>query len=243
MTGNVNMNTKIAKLTCYKGFFKIGRIVTKVGYPVPLLPDMAAALCRPEKLKVIAKVTAEIVKRWKAEVIASPELRGVPYGTAVSLFTNLPFLMLRKKVKQYQLGRLIEGDYKKGERVVIIDDAISSSRTKIENIKVLRKHGLRVVGVIVFVNAWGGYVFSKTRAVKQTWFKRYGVKFAYLVNWSDCVKMWMKKGLMKKELGDLVLKMIKNPLRWGKRGENWQKFKELAKDEKNLVFHESFYKI
>ena len=237
------MNKKVAQLTCYKGFFKAGKISGKGGFPIPVFPDMGSISTYPKKLKVLVEEMAKILKTWKPDLIASPDLRGVPYGTAVSLYTGVPFLMVRKEAKGCQLNKLIEGDFKKGQRVVIIDDAITTNQTKKESIRILRKHGLNVTGIIIFFNPWGDKTYTKKRKMSLQWLKDYKVKFEYLLSWEDCIKMWMEKGLVSKEFGQITIDFVKDPVNWGKKKENWQRFKKIAKDEKNLVFHKSFKEI
>lgn len=237
------MNKRVAELTCYKGLYKAGKVLSKTGFYVPLFPDMASMPTYPKKLKILAKEFARAIRPWKADLIASPELRGVPYGVAVSLETDLPFVMIRKKPKDVQLGNLIEGDFKKGQKVVIIDDGITTANTKKENIKTLRKAGLKVVGVIVFFNTWGDGTYLKGKKISFQWVKKYKTKFKYLISWEDSIKMWIKKGLISHGLGKMILVLIKDPGQWGANPANWQKFKQLAQNNKNLVFHQSFKEI
>ncbi|MDP3244568.1 MAG: hypothetical protein Q8M83_02820 [bacterium] len=47
------MNTKVAELTCYKGLYKAGKVLSKTGFYVPLFPDMASLPTYPRKLKIL----------------------------------------------------------------------------------------------------------------------------------------------------------------------------------------------
>lgn len=238
------MNQKIAELTCFKGFHQAGRILSKTGFYVPILPDMGSIPTYPKKLKTIAREMAKMIKPWKPDLIASPELRGIPYGTAVSLETGLPFIMIRKKPKGYQLGKVIEGDFKKGQRVVIVDDGIASGKTKDENIAVLKTHGLKPIGVAIFFSAWKDRICSKIATMDiEQWARSRRLKFGYLVTWEDCIKLWVARGLMGRKIGELLLCFLDNPGVWEAKKENWKNFKELAKKEKNLIFHKSFKEI
>lgn len=68
-------------------------------------------------------------------------------------------------------------------------------------------------------------------------------KIKNFISWEDSMKMWVKKCLISRELGKMILTLIKNPGQWGKSSANWQKFKQLAQGNKNLVFHQSFKEI
>lgn len=88
-------------------------------------------------------------------------LMGIPeaaseYAGAVGYHFSVPLLKRRVKQKTYGEPRAIEGRYHAGDDVVLIDDVISSSNSKIDEIKLLELHGLKTAGVAVLVDRQQG---------------------------------------------------------------------------------------
>jgi orotate phosphoribosyltransferase len=81
---------------------------------------------KPGILRRIAAFMAEMIPP-STQRIAGPELGGVPLATALSLETGLPFVILKKGSKGYGTERLIEGELFAGERVVVVEDVISTA--------------------------------------------------------------------------------------------------------------------
>ncbi|WP_400260137.1 hypoxanthine/guanine phosphoribosyltransferase [Candidatus Methanomassiliicoccus intestinalis] len=115
--------------------------------------------------ELLNEVTDEIVKRLPpCDLLLTPEAMGIPLATAVSLKTGLPFSIIRKKsyglpqelcIKQqtgYAQSLMYINGVQAGQRVVIIDDIISTGGTLRAIISMLKEHGVEVAGVIVLFN-------------------------------------------------------------------------------------------
>lgn len=76
--------------------------------------------------------------------LAAPELGGVVLGAGLSLELGLPLLLVRKQSKEYGTGKRIEGRYVEGERVVLVEDIVTSAGAAILAAEVLREAGLIV---------------------------------------------------------------------------------------------------
>lgn len=132
----------------------------------------------------------------------------------------------------------MEGFYQKGEQVIIIDDALSSSATKKLMVDELNSLGLKIIGILVIWDSFRGRKMDNYFQPKRKWLKDYSVQ--YLVTWQEVVDYYKKTGFWQKDFCDLIIEMIQNFSTWGKHSENWHKFKELASQETNLIFHKSF---
>ena len=76
--------------------------------------------------------------------LAAPELGGVVLGAGLSLELGIPLLLVRKAAKEYGTVKRIEGSFKAGERVAIIEDIVTSGGAAIQAAEALREAGLQV---------------------------------------------------------------------------------------------------
>lgn len=77
----------------------------------------------------------------RTEILAALEMGGIPFGTALSLKTNLPLRFVRKKAKDYGTMRICEGGSVKGKKLCIVEDVITTGGQVIESAKALRQEG------------------------------------------------------------------------------------------------------
>lgn len=80
---------------------------------------------KPDILRRLAHFLAELVPP-DTDRLAGPELGAVALATAVSLETGLPFVIVKKEAKDYATTRLIEGELQAGERVVVVEDILTT---------------------------------------------------------------------------------------------------------------------
>jgi orotate phosphoribosyltransferase len=107
---------------------------------------------RPELLRRIAD---ELAARLPAGVdrLAGPVLGAIPLVTALSLATELPMLIVRvEKAKEYGTARQIEGTLAAGEKVVLVEDVVTTGGAALGAVESLRQAGAEVVGVLVVVD-------------------------------------------------------------------------------------------
>jgi len=234
------MNKKVVESLLFKGIFTVGKLKSpRIGY-FPLYPDSRKAFSQNKILQIIAKEMANEVKKISSDLIASREAAGIPYGVTVANLLKKDFLYLRKEPKGYNTKNVIEGVYKKGQSVVIVDDVMSTGGDKNKIVRELESIGLKVKGVVIILDAYYGPKYRKS----QQWLrenKKY--KFVTLATWPELMKHAAEKKFISKEFSDLIIEQIHDPYVWQKKSENWKKFKKIAGKERNLIFDKSFYKI
>ncbi|MFJ2958905.1 orotate phosphoribosyltransferase [Streptomyces sp. NPDC087270] len=106
---------------------------------------------RPELLSRVADFLAERVPEG-VDVLAGPELGGVALATALSLRTGLPFVIVRKRSKGYGTGHLIEGRLAPADRVLIVEDVVSTGAESIRSARTVAECGATVVGVLAVLD-------------------------------------------------------------------------------------------
>jgi orotate phosphoribosyltransferase len=84
--------------------------------------------------------------------LAGPELGAVALAAAVSLASGVPFVIVRKEQKDYGTNKAIEGVINPGERVVLLEDVLTTAGEALRSAGVLKDAGVRVVGIIGVVD-------------------------------------------------------------------------------------------
>lgn len=111
---------------------------------------------RPELLRELAKRFARFVTPDVTR-IAGPELGAVALAAATSLETNIPFIIVRNAKKaDYGTGKLVEGRYEKGERVLLVEDIATSGGQALEAVKTLAGLGVAVSQVVAVIDRQEG---------------------------------------------------------------------------------------
>lgn len=91
-------------------------------------------------------------KGMKVDRIAGVVLGSIPLAVALSLRTGIPFIMVRKEKKDHGTTKLIEGAYSRGEKVLVVEDVVTSAGSALYAIEVLRGEGLAVENVFSVVD-------------------------------------------------------------------------------------------
>jgi orotate phosphoribosyltransferase len=99
---------------------------------------------RPDLLRPLGERLAAAVREHEpeAELIAGPELGAVALAAAASLESGLPFLIVRKEAKDYGTANRLEGVFREGQRVCLVEDVVTSGGAACEAVKALREAGL-----------------------------------------------------------------------------------------------------
>lgn len=138
------------------GAIKFGSFKLKSGLISPYYLDLRFLCSHPKLLKKIATAYAQILKKLKFNLIAGVPYTGIPIATAITLNYQWPMIFTRKEAKDHGIQRPIEGTYKRGQKVVIIDDVISDGASKLETIEPLESNGLKVKEIIVLLDRGQG---------------------------------------------------------------------------------------
>ena len=129
---------------------QFGHFVLTSGAVSDYYIDIKKASTHPKTLKLIASEMAAYIA--DCDLIAGMELGAVPLAVALSLQTDVPYVIIRKEQRQHGTGKLIEGGDVNGKNVMIVEDVTTSGGSVIKSINIIRDHKGKISRVISVVD-------------------------------------------------------------------------------------------
>ncbi len=139
-------------------------------------------------------------------LIAGVATAGIPQGVLVAQEMGLPFAYVRSKSKEHGTGSLIEGDISQGQRVVVVEDLISTGKSSIHAVEALRNAGCDVAGMVA--------IFSYGFDVATENFKAAKCRFSSLSNYNALIEYAALNSLITPDDLELLKKWRADPAAW-----------------------------
>ena len=179
------------------------------GIKSPIYTDNRVTLAYPETRTLIENGFVEKIRAEfpNVEVIAGTATAGIPHGAIIADKMNLPFAYIRSKPKDHGAGNQIEGRVAPGQKMVVIEDLISTGGSVLDAIAAAKREGADVVGAAAI------FTYELPKADKN--FAEAGVKLVTLSNYTELIHLAEQEGYINAE-GLTLLKKFKDDQ------ENWQ---------------------
>jgi orotate phosphoribosyltransferase len=180
------------------------------GIRSPIYCDNRLTLSYPDIRRKIAVGLAELMRENFPEVqlVAGTATAGIPHAAWVSEELDLPMCYVRSKAKGHGKGNQIEGKAEKGQKVVVVEDLISTGGSVITAVEALREAGCDVLGVVS--------IFTYELVKGQALLTDANIKACSLTDFSTLVEVASEKGYIEKNDLDNLMDWRKNPAEWGK---------------------------
>ncbi|UKJ09047.1 orotate phosphoribosyltransferase [Solitalea lacus] len=180
------------------------------GWKSPIYCDNRVSLSHPTVRTYIRQQLTSLINEEFGAVgaIAGVATAGIPQGVLVAQDLGLPFAYVRSEAKKHGMGNQIEGELKPGERVVVIEDLISTGKSSLAAVESLRAAGCDVAGLVSIFN----YGFPQTEEA----FKEAKCVFHSLSNYNVLIETALKHGFIQESQLDALGAWRKDPATWGK---------------------------
>jgi orotate phosphoribosyltransferase len=143
-----------------------------------------------------------------ADLLAGVATAGIAWGAMAADQLKLPFIYVRPKPKEHGLGNQIEGYFEAGMKTVVIEDLISTGKSSLQVVDVIKSSGLDVIGMVSIFS----YGFeAATKACEQA-----GVPVLSLTNYPVLVDLAIDRGIIQAEDQKTLLNWRENPSEWRK---------------------------
>ncbi len=180
------------------------------GWISPIYCDNRKTLSYPEVRNFIKMQFARLImERYpEVEVIAGVATGAIAQGALVADLLNRPFVYVRSAAKGHGLENRIEGDLSPGQKVVVIEDLISTGGSSINAVEALRNNGAEVLGLMA--------IFSYGFQVAADNFNRAGVEVTTLSDYNTLLKRAAEDGYVSADELETLAGWRNNPANWKK---------------------------
>ncbi|MFT3750569.1 MAG: orotate phosphoribosyltransferase [Agriterribacter sp.] len=142
----------------------------------------------------------------EADLLAGVATAGIAWGAMAADQLKLPFIYVRPKPKEHGLGNQIEGYYEAGQKVVVVEDLISTGKSSLQVCDVLKQQGLQVEGMVS--------IFTYGFDVAAEAFAKAGITLKSLTNYSTLIALALEKNIVTPDNENTLLNWRENPAQW-----------------------------
>ena len=178
------------------------------GWNSPIYTDNRKTLSYPDVRNFIKVELSRLIAENfnEAEVVAGVATGAIAQGALVADTLSLPFVYIRSTPKDHGLENLIEGNIKPGQKVVIVEDLVSTGKSSLKAAQAVRDAGAEVVGMVAI------FTYEFPQAAEA--FKKAGIKLLTISNDSAMVDAAVKANYIKAEDVETLKQWREDPANW-----------------------------
>jgi orotate phosphoribosyltransferase len=143
-----------------------------------------------------------------ADAIAGVATAGISWGAMAADQLKLPFCYVRPKPKEHGMGNQIEGYFEPGQKMVVVEDLVSTGKSSLQAVDALRQAGLVIEGMVS--------IFTYGFAVADSAFAEAGIDLIPLTNYNTLIELAVEKGVVTTDQLALLQSWRNNPAEWGR---------------------------
>ncbi len=161
------------------------------GWKSPIYCDNRKTLSYPQVRTYIKEQFAVLIRKKypQVEVVAGVATGAIAQGVLVAQELDLPFIYVRSSAKGHGLENLIEGEYKPGQKVVVVEDLISTGGSSLQAVEALRNAGCEVLGMVAI------FTYGFQKAADN--FKSAGCELTTLSDYNAMIDLAVKTGYVR----------------------------------------------
>ncbi|HKJ41037.1 MAG TPA: orotate phosphoribosyltransferase [Sunxiuqinia sp.] len=180
------------------------------GWKAPIYCDNRKILSYPDARTFVRDQFVKLIREQypQAEVIAGVATGAIAHGMLVAQELGLPFIYVRSKPKDHGLENLIEGDLKAGQRVVIIEDLVSTGVSSLKAAEAISNFGGDVLGMLA--------IFTYNFPIAKENFEEAGIELTTLSRYTTLLDVALESGEIQESQIESLNKWREDPANWGK---------------------------
>ena len=178
------------------------------GWKSPIYTDNRKTLSFPEVRSFVKIELTRLIKEKFAEfdVIAGVATGAIAQGALIADELDMPYVYIRSAAKDHGMGNLIEGEIKPGQKVVVVEDLISTGGSSLKAVEAVRQAGCEVVGMVA--------IFTYGFPLAEEKFKEAGVTLYTLSNYNAVLEAAAETGYINSEDIETLKVWRENPSQW-----------------------------
>ena len=178
------------------------------GWKSPIYCDNRRVLSYPYIRDFIKSEMCNIVfeKFPDVDLVAGVATAGIAWGAMVADQLKLPFIYVRPKPKEHGLGNQIEGYFRRDQKVIVIEDLVSTGKSSLQVVDVLKNEGIEVAGMVS--------IFTYGFPVATEAFKTAGIEYYSLTDYPSLVALALERQTIKASEEEVLLKWRDDPANW-----------------------------
>ena len=180
------------------------------GWRLPIYTDNRTTLSYPSLRSLVKLELCHLIQSEfpEAEAIAGVATGAIAQGALVADELGLPYSYVRPKPKDHGMGNQIEGEIRKGAKVVVVEDLISTGGSSLKAVAALREYGVEVIGMVAS--------FTYGFPVAEEAFREAGVRLLTLSNYEAVLEQAAQTGYIKESDIEVLAQWRRNPAEWRK---------------------------
>ena len=178
------------------------------GWKSPIYCDNRILLSDPKSRNIIANYFSEIIKNKydDVEVIAGVATGAIGIGILVAQKLNLPFIYVRPEAKKHGRKNQIEGKISENQKIVVIEDLISTGKSSLNAVKALRESNLEVMGMVAI------FTYGFNKSIEN--FEKNKVDLDTLSDYNELIKKATEIKYVKEKDSETLKKWNEDPENW-----------------------------
>jgi orotate phosphoribosyltransferase len=179
------------------------------GWKSPIYCDNRIALSYPDTRSLIKEALIKGIRQHfpEVELIAGVATAGIAQGALVADGLALPFAYVRPKAKDHGMGNQIEGRVNPGQKVVVLEDLVSTGGSSLKAVDALREAGVDVIGMVA--------IFTYGFDVARQAFAEHKVPLLVLSDYAHLIQLARQQGIVSKEQETFLNTWREDPASWG----------------------------
>ena len=178
------------------------------GWKSPIYCDNRKALSFPFIRDFIKSEMCNVVFEHfpDAGLLAGVATAGIAWGAMAADQLKLPYIYVLPKPKEHGLGNQIEGFYEQGKKVLVIEDLVSTGKSSLQVVDVLKSAGIEVIGMVS--------LFTYGFDVAQQALDQYKLPYHSLTNYETLIALAIEKGIVSADQQTVLLNWREDPANW-----------------------------